>query len=282
MQKLRSEKIREVFRFNGFEKKVISDQVSTEEPLEIKLAYGPTTSRQQASLAVTMRTPGTDFELAEGFLLTEGLISRPADVISKQFIGSQLADEAQENVVLVNLHPSVQIDLQQLSRHFYTSSSCGICGKASLDLVKANIIHLLRPNYPQISVQQLFSLPEKLRTEQASFSKTGGIHAAGLFNPAGDLLILREDVGRHNAMDKLIGAAMAKGFLPLKEYIILLSGRASFELVQKALMAGCGVLAAVGAPSSLAIELAETHDMSLIGFLKGNSFNVYTGIERIQ
>jgi len=268
------------FRDNRFE--IRNDHLASEEPLEIQLAYGPITQRLQMNLAVTMRTPGADFDLVYGFLFTEGLIQSRKDVLQMRYPGVQLSPEAQENSILVELHPSAQFDAARLQRHFYTSSSCGVCGKASLEMVQNQSAFLLPAHQPIISPQTLLRLPEALLQQQSVFNHTGGIHAAGLFSSSGDLLYLREDVGRHNAVDKVIGAALQKQTLPLSDTILLVSGRAGFELVQKTIMAGIPIMAAVGAPSSLAVELAEAQNLTLVGFLRGGGFNVYTGAERIE
>ncbi len=257
------------------------DLLAVEEPLEIQLAYGKSSGRMRKSLAVTMRTPGNDFELALGFLLSEGIITHIMDVIQMRFVADQLEETAQENSLLVDLHPDLHFDINQLNRHFYTSSSCGICGKASIEMVQVTCPYLLPKNEPTIATELLFSLPQKLDQQQTLFAQTGGIHAAALFDLNGNLQLLREDVGRHNALDKLLGAALKAGKVPLSHFIILVSGRAGFELVQKSLMAGAPILAAVGAASSLAVELAETHGMTLVGFLRGEKANVYSGAARI-
>lgn len=259
-----------------------TDHLATEEPLEIQLSFGASEQRTQRSLAITMRTPGQDFDLVYGFLFTEGIIHRRNDVIQMRYPGNQLDPEAQENIVLVELHPHTNFDFERLNRHFYTSSSCGICGKTSLEMVQPHAHFLLDPLNPQVTPPILLRLPQLLLPQQSLFGRTGGIHAAGLFSAAGDLLLLREDVGRHNAVDKVLGAALQKQGFPLRTEILLVSGRAGFELVQKAIMAGLSVMAAVGAPSSLATELAEEHNLTLIGFLRDGSFNVYTGKERIS
>lgn len=259
-----------------------TDHLATEEPLEIQLSFGPSEQRTQRSLAITMRTPGQDFDLVYGFLFTEGIIHRRNDVIQMRYPGNQLDPEAQENIVLVELHPHTNFDFERLNRHFYTSSSCGICGKTSLEMVQPHAHFLLDPLNPQVTPPILLRLPQLLLPQQSLFGRTGGIHAAGLFSATGDLLLLREDVGRHNAVDKVLGAALQKHDFPLRTEILLVSGRAGFELVQKAIMAGLSVMAAVGAPSSLATELAEAHNLTLIGFLRDGSFNVYTGKERIS
>ena len=198
-----------------------------------------------------------------------------------RYLGVQLSPEAQENSILVELHPSARFDAARLQRHFYTSSSCGICGKASLEMVQNQSAFLLPAHQPVISPETLLHLPEALLPQQSLFNHTGGIHAAGLFSSSGDLLYLREDVGRHNALDKVIGAALQKKEFPLNDNILLVSGRAGFELVQKTVMAGIPIMAAVGAPSSLAVELAEAQNLTLVGFLRDGGFNIYTGGERI-
>lgn len=267
------------YRHNYFASQ--NDYLACEEPLEIQLAYGPITQRQQMSLAVTMRTPGADFDLVYGFLFTEGLIQSRKDVLQMRYPGVQLNPEAQENSILVELHPSARFDVSRLQRHFYTSSSCGVCGKASLEMVQNQSVFLLSTHQPMIYPEILLRLPEALLPRQSLFNHTGGIHAAGLFSSSGDLLYLREDVGRHNALDKVIGAVLQKQPLPLSDTILLVSGRAGFELVQKTVMAGIPIMAAVGAPSSLAVELAEAHNLTLVGFLRDGGFNIYTGGERI-
>jgi FdhD protein len=259
------------------------DDLATEEPLEIVLAFGALHERRRQSISITMRTPtGHDFELALGFLFTEGVISQYKDVISVRYASTESAERAQINVVQVDVHPSVKFEVDKLQRHFYTSSSCGICGKTSLDLVHTTSCFFLKKGYPNIKSTILFDLPDKLRGAQSVFETTGAIHAAALFNTEGSLIALREDVGRHNALDKLMGWAMQHENLPLSNSILLVSGRTSFELVQKALMAGIPIIAAVGAPSSLAVQLANENDMTLIGFLKNKRFNVYSGFERIE
>ncbi|MCB0592838.1 MAG: formate dehydrogenase accessory sulfurtransferase FdhD [Lewinellaceae bacterium] len=258
-----------------------TDTIAREEPLEIRLAYGPKGQRQSRSLAVTMRTPGQDEELAAGFLFTEGIIGKAADIKAMRHVGEALAEEARENILLVELAEELPVDFDKLNRHFYTSSSCGVCGKASIDMVRSVSCYFPRRDHPLIQASTLQALPGKLSRQQAIFECTGGIHAAASFSPEGELLMVREDVGRHNALDKLIGAALFQGQMPLREQAILLSGRLSFELVQKSVMAGVPILAAVGAPSSLAVELAEEYGMTLVGFLRGSAFNVYGGEGRV-
>lgn len=270
-----------IHRFENNKLIETSDQLTIEEPLEIKIAFGAGTERQQKSLSVTMRTPEDDFNLVRGFLFTEGMIGSVEDIISMRYIGTQLDETAQQNVVLVDLAPQVNFDFAQLNRHFYTTSSCGVCGKASIEMIQTTGCYLLPKKHPQINVSTLGQLPQKLRNQQALFAQTGGIHAVGLFDKNGELIFISEDVGRHNAMDKLIGKALKMNLLPLSDYVILVSGRASFELTQKAIMAGTPMMVAVGAPSTLAIDLAEEYGMTLIGFLRANRFNIYCGTERI-
>lgn len=254
------------------------DLLAVEEPLEIRVVPEVAGRRRRHSLAVTMRTPGHDFELAAGFLLSEGVVGGKDGIWHVAYC--QETPEAQRNVVEVMLAPSVPFDPARFSRNVYTTSSCGVCGKTSIDLVQA-----VCPRRPagnaRFQRDLLPRLPAVLREAQAVFSHTGGLHAAGLFDPEGRLLLLREDVGRHNAVDKVIGALLLEGALPASDRLLLVSGRASFELVQKALMAGIPALAAVGAPSSLAVELAGDLGLTLVGFLSERRFNVYAGEERI-
>ena len=257
------------------------DAVATEEPLEIRLSYAqPDGRRAQKSISITMRTPGNDEELAAGFLLTEGIVAGRADLQAIGPCGPPAANGL-INVVRVDLAPGVEVDLARLERHFYTSSSCGVCGKASLDAVAVQGRYDLRGNALRISAESLGALPGRLLALQSVFERTGGLHASGLFDAAGQVGVSREDVGRHNALDKLIGQALLKDELPLGGYGVVVSGRASFEVMQKAMMAGIPMMAAVGAPSSLAVEFAEEFGMTLVGFLKANRFNVYSGPERI-
>lgn len=260
---------------------VQEDFLAKEEPLEIRLVYGPATSRKSMSLSVTMRTPGQDFDLVRGFLWTEGIIHQQSDLLTLRYGGVSLAEESQENVVIAELSAAARFEPQQVERHFYTSSSCGVCGKASLDLVRLQSRYSILPQRPIISTQVLQRLPDLLRQKQQLFTRTGGIHAAALFAPDGTLFGFREDVGRHNAMDKIVGMAWQDHLLPVRDHLCLWSGRASFELCQKAFMAGIGVVAAIGAPSSLAVEFAEEYGMTLIGFLRPGGMNVYTGIDRV-
>ncbi|MFP3578826.1 formate dehydrogenase accessory sulfurtransferase FdhD [Arthrobacter sp. fls2-241-R2A-200] len=252
------------------------DVLAVEEPLEIRLG--------DMSFSVTMRTPGDDFDLVAGFLVSEGIIWEPSQLISERFCAGEDENGVQTfNVVDAQLRPDVA--LPAIGRNVYTSSSCGICGTDSIEAVRKSSHHSPADDELVVPVRTLASLPDRLREAQAVFAKTGGVHAAGLFkihdDGGAELLCLREDVGRHNAVDKVVGWALRAGLLPLRGMVLQVSGRASFELVQKAAMAGVPVLAAVSAPSSLAVELAEESGITVAGFSRGASLNVYTGRERI-
>ncbi len=251
-----------------------SDAIAAEEPLEIR-AEGP--ADPPVSISVTMRTPGHDAELAAGFLFTEGLVGGKGD-LAKPPVRELAVEGGANNVVTVRLAGA--FDAGRLKRNFYATSSCGICGKASLDHLHASAPPL--PDGPVIARSTIVRLPAALRAAQAAFDRTGGLHATGVFDRDGALLALREDVGRHNAMDKVIGRMLLDGHVPLADRILLVSGRASFELVQKAAMAGAPVLCAVSAPSSLAVDAAGRLGMTLVGFLRGETFNVYTRPDRID
>jgi FdhD protein len=250
------------------------DHLVTEEPLEIRAA-GP--GQEAASVAVTMRTPGDDWELAAGFLLTEGIISSLEEIAELRYCGPEVPEQQRFNVVTVHLRRP--FDASSLQRNFFATSSCGVCGKASIDQLEVQSAPL--PAGPVVPHTVLARLPEALRAGQRVFDETGGLHAAGLFATDGTLLRSREDVGRHNAMDKLVGSLFLEGGLPGHDRVVLLSGRASFELVQKAAVAGIPILCAVSAPSTLAVETAARLGMTLVGFLRGGRFNVYTGSERL-
>jgi FdhD protein len=250
-----------------------ADRLATEEPMEIRAA-GP--GQEPASVAVTMRTPGNDFELAAGFLYTEALIQSRDDVVSVNYCELP-AQEQQFNVVTVRL--SGRFDPDGPRRNFYATSSCGICGKASLEQVAVRCSPV-GPG-PAVSGSVILSLPRTLRGAQPIFEQTGGLHAGGLFDTTGRLLAIREDVGRHNAVDKLVGWALLAGDLPLAEAILLVSGRVSFEIVQKAAVAGLPIVCAVSAPSSLAVDAAEELGMTVVGFVRGQGFNVYAHPDRV-
>lgn len=251
------------------------DWIAVEEPLEIVLESGPVESRQRRTASVTMRTPGADDELAAGFLFAEGVIRDPADV-------QRIVPCGHPNAVRVELPPGVEFAFDSLERHFTTTSSCGVCGKTSLDSLAMRTTPLSDTERPRLSSVVIHNLPAILREAQPTFDRTGGLHAAALFDVSGKLLSVREDVGRHNAVDKLIGAELLAGRLPLTDRVLLVSGRASFELAQKALAAGVPVLAAVGAPSSLAVDLAIRFGLTLVGFVRDHRFNIYAHPRRIS
>jgi FdhD protein len=250
------------------------DLLAVEEPLEIRIILGSENNRQEKNISVTMCTPGNDIELATGFLFTEGIITHKEDI--------RKCSSTDDNIVVAELQPGISFDPQKLERHFYTSSSCGVCGKSSIGMVKNIIKTLPAKDNIQVSASVINELPASLRKQQKVFEHTGGLHASAIFNLDGGLLYTREDVGRHNALDKLVGAALTAGDIPLDHHILLLSGRASFELIQKAAMAGIKIVCAVGAPSSLAVEMAKECEMTLIGFLRDGRFNIYCGEQRIS
>jgi FdhD protein len=273
-----------ITRVTGQDLHTTHDQLAMEEPLEIRLAFGPRMNRTLKPISVTMRTPGhssEDFELAFGFLFTEGIIHSPDDVDRYYYCGPETGGKLHlHNVVRVELHPAVQVDLGRLERHFYTTSSCGVCGKTSIAALRTACPAPLADHFTA-SPDIVHALPEFLRAAQSVFDRTGGLHASALFDSHGKLLTMREDVGRHNALDKLIGHEFMGSRLPACDKILLVSGRASFELLQKSLMARIPVLAAVGAPSSLAVQLANEFNMTLLGFVRNNRFNIYSGAHRI-
>lgn len=250
------------------------DLLAVEEPLEIRIG--------DKTISLTMRTPGHDFELAAGFLFTEGILQSAAQIHRMRRSESNGNPRQSGNSVTVELQPGVQVDFERLQRNFYTTSSCGVCGKASIAALHAQGCPVLPKKCPVVDSSVIHRLPEALRREQAVFERTGGLHAAALFDSQGNLVLLREDVGRHNALDKLIGAELLNKRIPLHDRVLLVSGRASFELIQKALMAGIPILAAVGAPSSLAVETAQRFNMTLLGFVRDQRFNIYSGASRIQ
>jgi FdhD protein len=268
----------------------VEDTLAVEEPLEIQLAFGASDSRTVKSISVTMRTPGDDAALAVGFLVTEGIVREPDDIASVRYTspakaappvaGAVLSPDSAGNIIRVELNPSVEPNVASLERNFYTTSSCGICGKASL-LALQSVAPPRRQNLLTIAAETVYSLPEKLAAGQALFRRTGGLHGAGLFDRAGNLQVVCEDVGRHNAVDKLLGREFLADRFPLRERLLMLSGRVSFELLQKAVMAGIPMVVAVGAPSSLAVSVARQFDITLIGFLRDRRFNIYNGENRI-
>ena len=268
----------EVQRLDGARATSRLDELAVEEPLEIQLTHGPGDARVTRSISVTMRTPGADRELALGFLFTEGILQSPDQLEPES--GPERTQPA--NVVHLTIRPEVPLDLARLERHFYTSSSCGVCGKASVAALAMARQVMLDATRPSVDVATLHGLPDILRAAQPVFGRTGGLHAAALFDPDGTLVDLREDVGRHNAVDKLVGARFLARALPLRDHVLLVSGRASYELLQKTLMAGIPVFAAVGAPSSLAVDVARAYGLTLVGFLRDGHFNVYSGAQRLR
>jgi FdhD protein len=258
-----------------------SDAIAVEEPMEIRVASGPAEKRRTRSVSVTMRTPGHDFELAVGFLFSESLLPSRELIDDVVFCGPPAPGKEQSNIVRVELDEGLELDLVKLQRNFYSTSSCGICGKASLDALNFEGYTVMAPANFRVSAEVIHAMPDRLRAEQAVFDRTGGLHAAGLFEANGELRICREDVGRHNAVDKVIGAQVLAGAVPLSDTILVVSGRVSFEILQKALAAGIPMIVAVGAPSSLAVEMAERFGMTLVGFARDQRFNVYAGSERI-
>jgi FdhD protein len=252
----------------------VQDLLAIEEPLEIRIG--------SKTISLTMRTPGHDFELAAGFLFTEGILQSFQQIQKIRRSETNGNPRQAGNSVTVELNLGVEVDFKRLQRHFYTTSSCGVCGKASIEALETVGCPVLPRSSPTVDAAVIHRLPEVLRREQAVFERTGGLHAAALFDAQGNLVLLREDVGRHNAVDKLIGSEMLRGHTPLHDKLLLVSGRASFELAQKALMAGIPILAAVGAPSSLAVETAQRFNMTLLGFVRDRRFNIYSGASRIQ
>jgi len=258
------------------------DQLALEEPLEIQIASGPEGERQWKTVAITMRTPGHDRELATGFLIGEGLLRSLDQVEAVHSLGARDEQHGWQNRVRVTLRAGVTLDLDRLQRNFYTTSSCGVCGKSSLEALEMSAFSNLPAASWQAARETICALPNSLREAQAMFERTGGLHAAGIFTRDGHPLIVREDVGRHNAVDKVVGTLFLAARGRLSECILVVSGRASFELMQKAIAAGIPMLVAVGAPSSLAVEVAQKFGATLIGFTKPTGFNIYSGAERVR
>jgi FdhD protein len=269
-------------KIDGNSAKSVDDQVAVEEPLEIRLGYSTAEGRTSSSVSITMRTPGFDAELAVGFLYSESIIGNSRDIMKVEHSGSAAPDTGNRNIVRVDLASGVEVDLGRLQRHFYTTSSCGVCGKSSLDALRITGAEPLALGQTRFSRETLIAMPDALRARQRTFEQTGGLHAAAAFDSQGEILVVHEDVGRHNAVDKVVGTLLAKDLLPASDLGLMVSGRASFELMQKTLMAGIPLLAAVSAPSSLAVQLANEFNVSLVGFLRGDTFNIYSSGERIS
>ena len=271
----------DISKVSGDQRVSKADSVAVEEPLEIQLGYPAAEGAAAKSISITMRTPGDDAELAVGFLYTEAIIQSADQVASVEHCGAPADDTGLRNIIRVSLNPDVEVDLGRLQRHFYTTSSCGVCGKASLEALRVTGQTSQSDNTVTFSRSVIVGMPDKLAAEQQVFTKTGGLHAAAVFNQAGEILFVKEDVGRHNAVDKVIGALLLDAKLPANELGLMVSGRASFELMQKTLVAGIPLLAAVSAPSSLAVQLANEFGMTLIGFLRNEKFNIYAGEQRV-
>lgn len=270
-----------VVRISAGGRAEVVDSLAIEEPMETRLIYHSGGERRRKTIAITMRTPGNDVELALGFLFSERIISGRTDFRVASHFGPA-SDGGVRNIVHVELHERVAVDLQGLERNFYTTSSCGVCGKASIDSLAVPGCARPREGHPCVSSSLVHRLPGLLRTAQAVFESTGGLHAAALFDTSGELHCLREDVGRHNALDKLIGRQLLDDKLPADQSLLVLSGRSSFELMQKAARAGIPIVIAIGAPSSLAVELARQHGITLIGFARADRFNIYSAPSRID
>lgn len=279
---MESSKIVSIVRYNGTNAQTIQDEVAVEEPLEITLISGSDENQQASKISITMRTPGEDSLLAIGFLFTEGIINHISDIESVKY--SHTLPGIESNYIEVTLRKDLIFNKEVLNRNFYTTSSCGVCGKASIDAIKTVPQFAENTDNKQLHIhpEVLYGLQETLRNHQIHFKSTGGIHAAAIFSPSGELIEMSEDVGRHNALDKLIGKILHSQQLPASENILLLSGRGSFELLQKAGMAGIKIVCAVGAPSSLAVQTAEELGITLVGFLKSDRLNIYSHPERIS
>ena len=271
----------DILKTDGHERSVADDVVAVEEPLEIQVGSASTDGAAAKSVSVTMRTPGNDDELAVGFLFTEGIIRGKRDVRSVTPVGQPDPERGLRNSIRIETAPDVALDLDKLQRHFYTTSSCGVCGKASLDALENAGQQSLADVDTTFSSEMLLALPARIREMQPVFVATGGLHAAAAFGPDGEIRVVREDVGRHNATDKVVGALLEAGEVPGHGLGLFVSGRASFELMQKTLVAGIPLLAAVGAPSSLAVDTARAFGMTLVGFLRDGTFNIYAGEDRI-
>ena len=270
-----------VLKFNSNKFENFEDLVSIEEPLEISLKFKENNEWVTQNLSITMRTPGNDEDLVRGFLFNEQIVQNIKDIESIESYGELVGQYNIKNKILATLNNSENVNISKIKRDFLTNSSCGVCGKSSLDALEIIKKDKTDSNEPKISKEVIVSSPNTLRSNQSEFSKTGGIHASGLFDVDGELINLREDVGRHNALDKLIGSSMINDQIEPKNQFITCSGRLNFELVQKVLMTNIGIMVGVGAPTSLAIDLANKFDMTLIGFVKKDSFNIYTNNKKV-
>ena len=268
------------YSYNNFED--LEDLVSIEEPLEISLKYKEKNNWIEQTLSITMRTPGNDDDLVRGFLFNEQIVKSINDIDSIESYGDKVGQYKIQNKILATLNNSENVNISKIKRDFLTNSSCGVCGKSSLDALEIIKTTKTNASEPKISKDVIIQSPDILREGQSEFSKTGGIHASGLFNSDGKLIALREDVGRHNALDKLIGCALEKKQFDPKNQFITCSGRLNFELVQKVLMTDIGIMIGVGAPTSLAIDLANKFDITLVGFVKRDSFNIYTNNKKVK
>jgi FdhD protein len=260
----------------------VEDRVAVEEPLEIRLGYGSPEGNTASSISITMRTPGNDAELALGFLFSESVIQSSGDIENVEHSGPPAPETGSRNIIRVDLAAHVVVDLDRLRRNFYTTSSCGVCGKSSLDALRVIGAEPLDDNCGQFRKDVLIAMPGALRNQQQAFEQTGGLHAAAAFNSEGEILLVHEDIGRHNAVDKVVGSLLTQDLLPANDLGLIVSGRASFELMQKTLVAGIPLLAAVSAPSSLAVQLANEFNISLVGFLRDDTFNIYSAGDRIS
>ena len=270
-----------VFKYKSNKVDEFDDSISIEEPLEIILKYKNKDTWIEKTISVTMRTPGDDEDLVRGFLFNERVIDKINHIEKIESVGEPTEQYGLKNKITVTINNSENIDIDKIKRNFLTNSSCGVCGKSSLDTLEIIKKDKILKSNPKISKEILMESPKKLRENQTEFSKTGGIHASGLFSEQGDIIAIKEDVGRHNALDKLIGCVLNRDLLDTKSQFLACSGRLNFDLVQKALIANIGVLIGVGAPTSLAIDLANKFDMTLVGFVKDDSFNIYSNKERI-
>jgi FdhD protein len=270
----------EILKANGEKSETLVDHVAIEEPLEIRVRWQGARGIEEKSIAITMRTPGDDFELAAGFLFTERVIMRRDQVADIAYC-LDVDDEQERNIVTVTLVPGIVLDVRRLERNFFAGSSCGVCGKATLEALDLSGCAAITGE-TTIGASLLRALPQLMRERQPTFETTGGLHAAALFGPSRTMMSLREDVGRHNAVDKIVGQQLMTGGLPLAAHTLLVSGRAGYEILQKALVAGVPIVAAIGAPSSLAVDVAERFGMTLVGFLRSDGFNIYSHPQRVS